>query len=36
VQGVLGTHPNPEFSQAAWELLNAATKPRDEGKLAAK
>jgi len=36
VQAVLGTHPSQEFSQAAWELFNAATRPREDKALAAK
>ena len=36
VQCVLGSHPSPEFSQAAWALLNAATKARDDKSLAAR
>jgi hypothetical protein len=32
VQLALGSHPNREFSQAAWELVNAATAKRDESK----
>ena len=36
VQAVLGTHPSQEFSNAAWELLRAATKPLDDKSLAAK
>ncbi len=32
VQGVLGTQPNREFSQAAWELLNAATTKGGDGR----
>ncbi|PYJ82296.1 MAG: hypothetical protein DME22_19100 [Verrucomicrobia bacterium] len=37
VQLVLGSHPNREFSQAAWELVQAATKNDGNGRtLAAK
>jgi hypothetical protein len=32
VQLALGSRPNREFSQAAWELVNAATAKRDEPK----